>query len=472
MQTTKRKKRNLGFRKSIIVTKVLPLSVLAVMCWVATCSVGGVVSDRSEQATYAEQRIKESWAPVLNGMNPVLVLGERRTREIEKTLKNEKGKFYTERQEEVYVVDSTLLSHVADTQIIIDVEKRQLGLFLQPVYTAQINVTGEIEMPDIEGELYKLKLHLPLSSIEGLQIANVAVNNNSMSVATDAVGLVSDITFEEARHKTIEYAISLVVRGSERIAWDPIGKEGQLEISGNWPHPSFAGQGLPSSRKVTSELFSASWQSSILSTTLQMKSEMSVATLLSSSRMFGVGLQNGVDVYTKFYRVVEYGILLILVLFCTLFGFEVVMKERLHLMNYLLMGVSLVVFLLLVVSCSEHVGFTTAYGGAAFALCALNGFYASGFIEQRRNRFGLIVALGGSMAAIFGVVNSEDHALLSGSLLLFALLSVVMIATRKLKWDELAIAGVSDEAHNGLVTSVAMPGLALDASKTRLEESP
>jgi inner membrane protein len=38
---------------------------------------------------------------------------------------------------------------------------------------------------------------------------------------------------------------------------------------------------------------------------------------------------------------------------------------------------------------------------------------------------------------LFGLLRSEDNALMMGSLLLFAVLSIVMIATRKVDWYRL-----------------------------------
>jgi len=39
---------------------------------------------------------------------------------------------------------------------------------------------------------------------------------------------------------------------------------------------------------------------------------------------------------------------------------------------------------------------------------------------------------------LFVLLSSEDHALLLGSAMVFALLAVVMIATRKMDWSEVA----------------------------------
>ncbi|WP_172680438.1 inner membrane CreD family protein, partial [Methylomonas koyamae] len=49
-------------------------------------------------------------------------------------------------------------------------------------------------------------------------------------------------------------------------------------------------------------------------------------------------------------------------------------------------------------------------------------------------------------ASLYGLLESEDNALMLGSLLLFAVLSIAMLATRKLDWYALAETGAGSVA--------------------------
>jgi len=46
----------------------------------------------------------------------------------------------------------------------------------------------------------------------------------------------------------------------------------------------------------------------------------------------------------------------------------------------------------------------------------------------------VLVLLAGLFAALYGLLQAEDNALMLGSLLLFALLAAAMVVTRKLDW--------------------------------------
>jgi inner membrane protein len=103
-------------------------------------------------------------------------------------------------------------------------------------------------------------------------------------------------------------------------------------------------------------------------------------------------------------------------------------------MQYLLVGSALAVFFLLLLALSEHVAFGSAYAGAAAACVALLTFYLRHPLGTAK-RAGVFSGLFASMyGALYVLLRSEDHALLMGSLLVFALLAVTMVATRRIDW--------------------------------------
>ena len=114
---------------------------------------------------------------------------------------------------------------------------------------------------------------------------------------------------------------------------------------------------------------------------------------------------------------------------------EVLSGVRLHVMQYALVGSALAVFFLLLLALSEHVAFAHAYASAAVACVALLTFYLRHPLGTRRRVaafFGLFASMYG---ALYVLLRSEDHAMLMGSLLVFALLAVTMVATRSLDWS-------------------------------------
>ncbi|HEY5809314.1 MAG TPA: inner membrane CreD family protein, partial [Povalibacter sp.] len=101
---------------------------------------------------------------------------------------------------------------------------------------------------------------------------------------------------------------------------------------------------------------------------------------------------------------------------------------------YMLVGLALSVFYLLLIALSEHIAFALAYLIAAVALVLLIGTYLSGVLNSRRRG----LAAGAAMTLVYGLlyvlVLSEDYALLLGAIILFAALAAVMLATRRVNW--------------------------------------
>ena len=132
----------------------------------------------------------------------------------------------------------------------------------------------------------------------------------------------------------------------------------------------------------------------------------------------------------------KYGILFVFLTFGGFFLFEIAKQMLIHPVQYLLVGACLTVFFLLLISFSEHITFALAYLISSVACIGLMTYYLVFVLHSRE--YGL--AFGGILAvlyaAIYGLLISEDNALLLGSLLLFGLIAIVMIATRKVDWYE------------------------------------
>ena len=65
----------------------------------------------------------------------------------------------------------------------------------------------------------------------------------------------------------------------------------------------------------------------------------------------------------------------------------------------------------------------------------LIGFYVSHVLHSWRNGAVFALSLAALYGLLYGLLSAEDYALLMGSLLLFGLLGVFMVLTRKLDWD-------------------------------------
>ena len=114
--------------------------------------------------------------------------------------------------------------------------------------------------------------------------------------------------------------------------------------------------------------------------------------------------------------------------------FEILKRLPIHPAQYLLVGIAMAVFFLVLIALSEHIAFAIAYLLASSASIALRGIYLSAVLRSRWRG----LAFGGLLTALYGALYdllvSEDSALLLGSLLLFGLIALAMMATRHVDW--------------------------------------
>ncbi|RLE26561.1 MAG: cell envelope integrity protein CreD, partial [Acidobacteria bacterium] len=144
----------------------------------------------------------------------------------------------------------------------------------------------------------------------------------------------------------------------------------------------------------------------------------------------GVRLFEPVALYDLVTRAVKYGLLFITLTFLTLGLIEFVTDSRLSLVQYLLIGVALAMFFLILIALAEHIGFALAYFLASAVVVVINTLYCAAILPRRS----LAAAVGAVLTAIYGILytilRAEDYALLGGTLLLVVALTVTMYFTR------------------------------------------
>jgi inner membrane protein len=114
---------------------------------------------------------------------------------------------------------------------------------------------------------------------------------------------------------------------------------------------------------------------------------------------------------------------------------EVLRRVSVHPVQYGLVGLALAMFFLLLLSFSEHIGFAAAYAVSAAACVSLIGYYVSHVLASRAQGAGFGAALAALYGLLYMILSSEDYALLTGSLLVFGVLALVMVLTRRVSWS-------------------------------------
>jgi len=271
----------------------------------------------------------------------------------------------------------------------------------------------------------------PVLSVNG---SNLRLQNDSGSLAAVSPGLHAELpalvdTQSGMLPGLQSVDMNLQLAGTRALSVVPIGDNNQVALRSAWPHPAFSGDFLPTERQVDSGGFSAQWMLSALATGAQ--AQLQDKASLDALR---VDLVDPVDVYTQADRASKYGILFVLLTFTGFVLLELIRGLRIHPVQYLLVGLALAIFFLLLLSLSEHIAFWQAYLVAAAACIGLQFFYLLGVLRSRALAASFATLLTALYGVLYSLLASEDNALLMGSLLLFGILAVIMWLTRRLDW--------------------------------------
>ena len=228
------------------------------------------------------------------------------------------------------------------------------------------------------------------------------------------------------------FTTEIDLKGSQYLYFTPVGKTTNIDINSNWNTPSFTGMYLPDERSVSNTGFNSKWN--ILHLNRNYPQEWVGNEYNINSSSFGTDLLLPVDNYKKSYRVARYAILFLVLTFVTFFFVEIMRKVFIHPIQYLLVGIAIIVFYILLLSISEHVKFNLAYIIASFLTISLVSLYIISILKSKKIElliFGILLIM---YSFIFTIIQLEDYALLIGSLGMFTIIGIVMYYSRKIDW--------------------------------------
>ena len=343
-----------------------------------------------------------------------------------------------------------------DVQITNDVsvEVRTKGIYSVPVYISKVVMTGVFKPDtialllrsnaDVQVLAERCVFQLPLSGVKYLrELKLFEVDGRSLRATSGAVAGFTALSIpidlkSRGELNPLAFRLEFEIAGSESLHFLPLGSHTAVTARVAWPHPDFDGAFLPISREINAAGYSAKWEVLELNRAypqIWRGANVTESALLATA--FGVRLFQPSNIYTQNYRAVRYGILFVAITFACFFAWEHLVRGlRLHPMQYLLVGLALATFYLLLLALSEHIGFGFSYAVAAAALVALVTIYIAGATKHRRAAFAIGAALAITYGILYVILLSEDYALLFGSLLLFAILAALMLATRRLDWSK------------------------------------
>ena len=333
----------------------------------------------------------------------------------------------------------------------INPEKRYRGIYEIVVYNSQLDIAGTFNEFDLaavdirqENILFdKAEFVVGINDLRGIEEqVNLSWNDKEISfnpgipsndIASSGINAL--ISIEPLDSATYNFELSLNLKGSQLLYFTPVGKVTDVDLTSDWPSPSFNGAFLPDSREVTEKGFKANWNVLHLNRNYPQIWASNRHSINNSS--FGIDLLLPVDNYQKSYRSTRYAILFIGFTFLVFFFIEVLNKVFIHPVQYILVGVALIVFYTLLISISEHLKFNFAFIISAISTLLLIAGYVKAILKSTKLTMLISGILTVLYAFIFVIIQLQDYALLIGSIGVFIILGLVMYLSRKIDWYSL-----------------------------------
>ena len=228
---------------------------------------------------------------------------------------------------------------------------------------------------------------------------------------------------------------SVAIQGGKSVSLVPMAGNSSFAIESSWASPKFSGSWLPTERAVGKNGFNAEWHISGLSTSfLSMWKTENADIRAYGSEAITVDFIEPLNNYAKAKRCIAYALLFLACPFLAIFLCELWSAARIHPVQYFLIALEDALFYLLLLSISEHVSFNWSYLLSALIVSLIVLFYAAAIFKKLKWALMLFAVQGIAYLLLFGILQSEDYALLIGTIGIFSVLALIMFLTRNVDW--------------------------------------
>lgn len=394
--------------------------------------ISNLIDERAERQEDVKTEVTSKWGGMQQISTPLLELP------IEYIDKTEDGKTYTY-YKKLYIAPTQ-----ANWDIDLAHETKQRSLFNVQIYRASNQLKfnfKDVKFDELEIDMNAIvwkDARLILGVKDPTSIGETVVLNEGSSIKSFVPfndgnsilkkGLVIRGLSPSILQDNLQLAFK--INGAEQFQIIPLANNNLVRIKSNYQHPSFSGRALPIQQSINSNGFDAQWQTAgNLRGTAQMW--MSDQPDFEGAA-FGVYFKELNNNYTQTERVLKYAILFLALSFGVFFLIETLYKLHMHPMQYIMVGLALVVFYTLLLAFSEHMRFVGAYGLSALATVSIITLYVTSIFRKRNIGWGFGLGLLGLYSYVYFLIQMEEMALLFGSIALFIVVSLIMYFTRNI----------------------------------------
>ena len=430
--------------------KMIMVGLLCLFLLIPLELVKGLISERSQRKKEMTQEVNTLWGSDIKFYGPILSVPYYGIETTEYVDANSQRSTQSKRViKTAYFFPETL----NNSSVIKKSKPLKRGLYENVVFTSTMDFDGNFTKPNFEKlniapeniiwekaaviinttNLKSIKSDLNIS----LNNTKYAIESSNLKVSSKFGTLKSDsFNFNELQKEgAINFKFQMKFNGSESVQFIPIGKTTNIKLDSDWDSPSLIGSFAANeeNKKIDSTGFHAEWKVLEINRPFSQQYEEQMPNL--NEYLFGVKLLETVDQYQQNERASKYGFLVIGLTFLVFFLIQSISKINIHICQYTMIGLALVMFYTLLISITEHSTFTIAYIIAAIGVILMIVLYSISILKDKKFPMFIGISLTALYTFIFVIIQLEDYALLVGSIGLFAILGAVMYFYKKIDWN-------------------------------------
>ncbi|MGV3609688.1 MAG: cell envelope integrity protein CreD [Fluviicola sp.] len=329
------------------------------------------------------------------------------------------------------------------TNLNVNTSIKKRGIYHFPVFQSRNHTsaafTPNLNNPDLDLSKAQIGL-LALAETRISDMEKIEVNGSGLEIEQQSMAENDpDKLFYATAPFTIDKSTTRItvntnytVNGSGKIILRGFAKKSAYKMTSNWNNPSFSGTSLPNPDSFTVKNgFTSSW--SMMNIAQNPKVGMEHSNQYGKKSDASVDFLEAIDQYQLNERTVKYAILVILLTFTVFYLIELIGKMLIHPIHYLMIGLSLILFYLILLSFSEQFGFARSYLAAGIGIITLLSWYSYSVLRSLKFALTILSAISILYGFLYVIVNLETYALIVGSMGLFVVLAAIMSFTRRLK---------------------------------------
>lgn len=436
--------------------KFVIIGILTLLLLIPTLLVWALVEERAQRADEVSARISAGWGgpQTVNGPYLAVPVSVTRSQIVNGVATSQRDTEWVLLMPEELKVDAKL-----------ETEARRLSIYSLPVYNAKLHISGRygndlvqsLGIVDGEPDLERAFLVMGIADITGIRSnADIRIDGGAplpfqpgmkgmrtlkagyseydanQTYAQDDAGINRPVT-RAAIEKGFAFEMDLSLNGSTKFSLAPAGQTTTFKASANWADPGFDGLFLPETKTISKDGFEANWTVPYLARGIDKAVNASVLPL--GGNLMSINLVEPVKFYQLVSRTLKYSVGFISLVFFAVFILELKGGRMVHWVQYVLTGLALIIFYILLLALAEHLGFAIAYAIAAAATTLLIAAYVGSVTASRKSGMSLAIVLGVTYGVMYLILREDEYALLAGAIISFVTIAATMYFTRNVDWS-------------------------------------